>query len=100
MTVTQIIPTPSLAGNLDRGQALLAIVRASLPAAGEGARAFTRIALQVETKEEVDAFAVAWGVTASWTFSGAMYLARWIDPTSAAEAEAVYYPRHESEVAA
>lgn len=91
MPITPIIPAPTrLAGNLARGQEVLAKVTTVLDAAGEDAAAFTRCAITVHSTEAVDRLAQEFGVVPRWSPGKTMYVARWT-VAGEAEAEAVYY---------
>lgn len=92
MAIIPISPVPSrLAGDLDAGAAALAFARAALKNAGEAGRAFTRVALTVGSKGEVDAVADEWGVAPAWTRKGDIYMALWRIGDYAAEVEVVYW---------
>lgn len=92
MTITSMTPAPTrLAGNLEAVQDAAALAIASLEDAGEGARAFGRIAFAVESQESVDRLAARWGVNPYWSREGVMYIARKPIGGHDAELEAVFY---------
>lgn len=92
MTITPIVPAPTrLGSDLDRAEEILARVRSSLGTAGDGARAFTRCALVVQSTEAVDRLAAEWGVVPRWTAERTQYVAHRVTGGHEAEAEAVYY---------
>jgi hypothetical protein len=94
VTITPMIPSASrLGGDLDRAGEILARARTVLGDAGEGARAFTRCAVTVQSAEAVDAVAGLLGVTARWTERRTHYYARFTAGGREAEIEVIYYPR-------
>lgn len=74
---------------LDRAKAAI------IPLVGDGARAWTRTTLVVESAAEVAAIAALWGVRARWDAEGSHYSAEC--KTGAAATEAVYYGQRDEQ---
>ncbi len=99
--ITPVSPAPTrLAGGLEAAAEAVALAVASAEDAGEGAKAFSRIAVTAASKEAVDRLAARWGVPARWSADGTIYVARKYLGGTAAEVEALYYAPAVSEAAA